>query len=132
MTTSGNALSVYLLEDGAAGEVQRVMTAHAATRDRPDKIDCVILDARHLGSLSLDRKNTPGGTPDPGVNRLHRDLADLTASTLVRLAELFFRHGQFVMMLRKQVTRRIADAVRAGAMDEAQLNPRMRESLRAG
>ncbi len=105
------------------------MTAHAATRQRPANIDCVLLDTVHLGRLPLAQQDSEGNTPSTEVNRLHRDLTSLSAKTLVELAELFFRHGEFEMRLGKLIEKQIVDGIRSGAIERGRLNKRIREHL---
>lgn len=129
LRTRGNALSVYVLDRPA--QVDSVMTALAATRDHPANADCVLLDTEHLDKLALRQQTREGETPNAEVNHLHRNLMDLTATALVKLGELFFRHGEFEMRLKKQMKRQIVDSIRSGAIDQERLNRKMREHLTA-
>ena len=128
LRTSGNALSVYVLDDRVV-QVDSVMTAHAATKDRPANIDCLILDAQHLEKLALQQEDTAGTTPNAEVNRLHRNFTGLTARTLVELCELFFRHGEIEGLLKKQIKKQIVDGIRSGAIERGRLNKRISERL---
>ena len=87
LVTKENVLSVFLVEDKSA-QLDSVMAALAATRHRPANAHCVLLDTQHFDKLALRRETTEGDTPNPEVNRLHRNLTDLTATALVRLARI--------------------------------------------
>ena len=100
-------------------------------RDHPANADCVLLDTEHLDKLALRQQTREGETPNAEVNHLHRNLMDLTATALVKLGELFFRHGEFEMRLKKQMKRQIVDSIRSGAIDQERLNRKMREHLTA-
>lgn len=128
LVTKENVLSVFLVEDKSA-QLDSVMAALAATRHRPANAHCVLLDIQHFDKLALSQETTEGDTPDPEVNRLHRNLTDLTATALVRLGELFFRHGGIEMRLRKQIEKQIVDGIRSGAIERGRLNRKIREHL---
>jgi hypothetical protein len=89
LTTGGNALSLYRVDEGT--EIDRVVTALAATRETLSHIDYVVFDGAPLASSSIDVVQTDGKTPDKEVNHVHYDLARLTVSKLVQVAQIVSR-----------------------------------------
>ena len=83
LQTGGNALSVYRVENETGRE--RVIVALAANRDNLANLDYAIFDDAGLASIGVAINQPDGQTPDLGVNRLHYDLANLTAGRLVQL-----------------------------------------------
>lgn len=128
LVTTENRLSVFLLEDEAA-QLDSVMTACAANKQRAANADCVLLEAGHLDKLALEQELTEGNTPNANVNGLHRNLKDLTAKVLVELGELFLQYGEFKSRLGAQIRKQILDGVRSGTIDSSKLHKKLRKKL---
>lgn len=85
--TKNNTLSVYYVADRAK-DLDRLTTAIAARRNVPTNFDYVLIDAAAVTGLSIDVVVTPGDTPDPVANALHRDLIELTREKLLGLVSV--------------------------------------------
>lgn len=134
LTTSGNKLSVYFIDDADREQVdrqiRRALIALAASADRPDSVDHVLFRHEVLEAVGIDVEAEPGATPDDEVNGWHRNLARLTGSQLVRLANHVLNTGEFGdRLLSKQVFQEIVDGIQGGRIDERKLKQAMREKL---
>jgi hypothetical protein len=85
LKTTGNGLSVYLIDDEKSN-LGRVVCALAATRDRIQHFDYLLFDWDILLSTGITVKRSEGKTPDCAVNELHCDLAELSGQKLLALA----------------------------------------------
>ena len=83
-TEDGN-LSVFEVSDGM--DADRIVVAVAVGRDPTEDKDYVLLDGTLLDSLGLEVEQTPGETPDQGVNQAHRHISRLTTYKLAALAD---------------------------------------------
>ena len=86
LQTKGNALSVFSVDEGA--EIDRIVSALAATRQYLSNLDYVVFDDVSLMSSGIAFIHTDGATPDKEVNDVHYDLVDLTISKLVQVARI--------------------------------------------
>jgi hypothetical protein len=130
IATEGNELSVYLVEEEKEELINRIIGAIAANRERVDKVDYIIFDAAILAKLKITVLPTPGATLDSVVNDCHRDLVQLTATTLADLGNSMQRDGRIRRKQDKEVGRLINSCLKAGYMDEGRLAESIRIKLK--
>ena len=127
LATSDNALSVWQVDDDKSN-LDRVITALAATCHSSTNIDYAMVDRQRLESVNLSIKHLPGDTPDEEANKhWHHDVVELSGLKLVDLARAF-RDGAAIIerKMEKDVLRLLANAVAHGQVDPT----RLKEALR--
>ncbi len=92
--TSDNSVSVWLV-DNDNHDLDRVVAALAASREKADKLDYLLFTQDHLAAVEVQVRTTSGNTPDKYVNGHHRDLARLSAAKVLALTKRlhFLKHA---------------------------------------
>ena len=116
--TTKNSLSVWRVEDNKSN-LQRIIAALAAIRDRIDKLDYVLFDEKLLKECDIKVKLTEGNSPDQEANAWHYDLIELSAQKLVKLAETVWENQPEADRI---MPKKVRDWV-AGAKESGWLNP---------
>lgn len=91
--------------------VERVVAAVTASRSSPGNASYL-----EFGSSVIVPEQTPGDTPDAGVNALHYEFRDLSESNLVDLADCMVE-GRRGSMNSEQIRNACRDSIRAGHME---------------
>ena len=131
LTTKDNQLSVWYIEDDKSN-LERVITALAASGTDIANVDYALLDYRWLSDMRIKSASTRGGTPDEEVNASwHRDLIELSASKLVALATAIFTHAEKQRIPKIRIHQLIAQAVTSGWIDLQRLQPKVRTEIEA-
>lgn len=128
LATGNNTLSVWQVEDDKSN-LEQVIAALAASRDTVSNLDYAIFDVDLLSSIGIKIEVNEGATPYEMANRWHRDLVELTATKLVRLAEAILVHSHRERVPEKKVLRLIKDAVQNGQIDKTKLRPSITTKL---
>lgn len=97
LRTSSNELSVWYIEDDESN-LEHVITALAASGDTVANLDYALFDLQLITNSDIKIHQSPGITPDERVNALwHRDLIELSASKIMRLATIIFTQAEMVL-----------------------------------
>jgi hypothetical protein len=124
-------LSVYEVSDNAApAHIERIVVAIAAKgKDQPVDVAYRLFDPADVGALGIpvDAK-MPGTTGDDEINRLHRNLEQLTANKLGQLATVM-ASGQRGEVLSKHFERILRREVGAQRLKLHGVNGKLREAL---
>lgn len=129
LPTSDNALSVYIVEDDKSN-LDRVITALAATRERPDKYDYLLFDERALSIANVKTELTRGNTPDDLVNSWHLDLVELSGSKLLALVTEILRSDyRTARWLESVVKDKLQRGMKAGHVDPGKMPPKLRDAV---
>ena len=127
LRTKGNQLSVWLIDDDRSN-LDRVLAALAAGRDRVEKLDYAVVDRRVLDSHGIRAVKADGQSPDGGANqRWHQDLALLSGSQLVALAVSM--RGGLSRKPKSKVRTLIVESIRSGFVAKDSLKSTLLESL---
>ena len=89
-TYDGDLYNTFVIDSNLT-ELKRVAAAFACTRQKPEFVDYVLVPIDAVETVFALRK-TAGGTPDETVNKLHRDIVELTPAKLADLAYLIGQH----------------------------------------
>ncbi len=133
MATTENALSVWLIERDKSN-LDEVLTAVAASRERVSNIDFVLIPYQELAEL-IDKYNAiisevPGKTPHLIANIWHRDLSNLTGNKLLAIAKYFYRYRQDVDRYMPQTVKELLiNAYNNDLIEKNKLQPSLREEL---
>jgi hypothetical protein len=127
--TSENSLSVWFLDDERKN-LNDILAAVAAGRDKADKLDYVIFCEELLKIGEIEVCESVGRTPDAQANGHHRDLAHLSAAKVLALTTMVWRAnlGRCRIDERKTV-QLVAEAVRRGRISLDHLRPKLRDDV---
>ena len=114
LQTKGNALSVFSVDEGA--DIDRIVSALAATRQYLSHLDYVVFDDISLMSSGIAFIQTDGETPDKEVNDVHYDVVNLTVSKLVQVAQIVSK------CKRQRITKREMKSKLQLALDDQRLD----------
>jgi hypothetical protein len=122
LVTSNNTLSVWLVQDDKSN-LNEVITALASNRNTISNLDYAIFDISLLESINIKLEVNEGNTHYDKSNRWHRDLIELTANKIVKLAESMLKNSSIERVLEKKISDLIKGAVDNGQIDKEKLNP---------
>lgn len=130
--TNENRLSLWSI-DVDQSNLARVIAAIAATRDNPQVIDYVMFDTELAEATQIKLSLEPGNTPDEEANRRwHFNALEVSSSQVARLTEALFDLPDLRFRKTKnQVKQAVTSSVKAGFLREADLKPKVRESVNA-
>lgn len=129
LQTTENKLSIFLVEETKAS-LDRVVAASALNRDYLDVLDLALVTKGVLSKLHIDVSRSSGRTPDAGVNGWHRDLVDLSASKLAKLAGAIRQDGEIKRYTLRDVRKAIEASFQAGFVNSSKLNDKMIAQLK--
>ena len=92
-------------------------------------IDYALLDKNHLSGIGVKFEKELGGTPYEGVNALHYNMVELTASKLVDLSKVFMAESKRERFIEPQVTSLLKAALDAGQIKQEKLDEKLKLSL---
>ena len=111
--TKENKLSVWLVDDDLQ-ELNGLLAALAAVREKCDPLDYLLFPTGHFAALEIKVSTEPGATPDEHANGLHRDLIRLSAAKVLALTTRVWHDNRGPTRISKRrVTDFIADSVRS-------------------
>jgi hypothetical protein len=128
LATSNNTLSVWQVEDDDSN-LEKVITALASSRASISNLDYAVLNIDLLTETGIKIEINPGETPYELANVWHRDLIELTATKIVRLAETMMQNSHILRIPEKRVLDLIKDAVHNGQIDKTKLHPGIANKL---
>lgn len=128
LATRDNTLSVWQVEDDNSN-LNQVIAALASSRDSISNLDYVVFDIDLLVGTGIKIEINRGATPYEMANIWHRDLVELTATKLVRLAETMLTHSRIERILEKKILHLIKDAVQNEQIDKAKLKEGVTKKL---
>ena len=128
LATGNNTLSVWQVEDDNSN-LKQVIAALASNRDSISNLDYAVFDIDLLADTGIKVKINQGATPYEMANFWHRDLVELTATKLVKLAETMLIHSCRERIPEKTVLNWIKDAVENGQIDKTKLSAGITKKL---
>lgn len=129
--TSDNSLSVWFIDDNRR-DLDDVLAALAASREKADKLDYVLFRQDHLQFAGIEAREKSGNTPDEHTNRLHRDLIHLSAAKVLALTTKVWNEKVGLERLdARRALQLVADAVRCGRVSLERLRPKLRDDVRS-
>lgn len=121
-----NVLSLWRIEADRRN-LTTVVTALASRRDRLDKLDYAIVAEAAVDAIPIVAVPVEGDTPHPTANRDHRDLIELTARKVCRLAEEL--SPERARVSEKEVKTLLKEALGNGTIDRAMVKPTLLRDL---
>lgn len=121
LVTSGNTLSVWLVEDDESN-LEQVIVALASSCDNVSNLDYALINVDLLLNVGIKIEAKEGLTPYSRANPWHRDLVELTTNKLFKLAEAMFVHSDRKRVAEKIVLNLIKDAVQDGQINRTKLS----------
>ncbi len=128
--TSDNSLSVWLVDDDKK-DLDRVVGALAASRDKADKLDYLLFEQGHLSAAEIEVRTTSGDTLDKYVNgHHHRNLVSLSAAKVLALTKRVWDEDLGPKRVdSRTVVQLVVRAVRSGQVKLERLRPKLREKV---
>jgi hypothetical protein len=120
LITSSNTLSVWLVEDDKSN-LEQVIVALASSCDYISHLDYALVKADLLLNIGVKIESKEGLTPYSKANKWHRDLEEMTATKLYKLAEIIFIHSDIARVSQKDILNLIKVAVQKEEIDKAKL-----------
>lgn len=127
LRSSDNKLSVWHVESDQ-GNLNMVLAAYAANRERLDKLDYTLLEEGIVMAMSIDCVKSEAHTPHLSANAAHRDLVELTVKKVMFLAQEMMPLPR-VRVTEKQVKRLLLEALEHGALDRSQMKSELLSQL---
>ncbi|MCI0357794.1 MAG: hypothetical protein L0211_04810 [Planctomycetaceae bacterium] len=91
-------ISLWRIEEEGSN-INDVVVALASTTDRPDPMDFLIFDSKHLDDARIEFEGSPGISPFAAANEFHIDAVKVKARSLAHLVV------SLVMDAQKQISR---------------------------
>lgn len=120
LSTKGNKLSIYIIGDDLS-DLERVVTALASTREIITDFDYALFDQAILSEIDIKLEYNEGGTADVEVNKLHRDLIELTTSKIIALSNVIKERARKGRVLSKHVRNLVVKALASNQLDRTKL-----------
>jgi hypothetical protein len=129
--TNDNCLSVWFVDDEKK-DLDDVVAALAASREKADKLDFALFPQGHLKAAGIEVRKTIGQTPDKHVNTLHRDLIRLSAEKVLALTtKVWHENFGLIRFDQRMAVQLVATAVSRGRISLEDLRPKLREDARS-
>jgi len=131
ITTSSNALSVWLIEEDGSN-IENVVSALASNRDELTNFDYAVLELDEVINSGINIKEATGETPDDNANgRWHRILVELTVPNINTLAITIQTSGQIKRVSPKNVKKWIREGLESGRIDPSRIEDKILHKVRA-
>ena len=127
LRTTGDRLSVWYI-DAFKSNLQQIIVALAANRDRIDKFDYVLLKDSTLSALGIRIQESPGDTPDDEVNTCHSELVELSLEMLLKLVSVI-RISERVRVPEAKIRQQLLEAVSSRRLSLDRMNSAMASSI---
>jgi hypothetical protein len=123
-------LSVFEISDPTDTQlVERAVVAIAALgRDRVADVAFRLFDAEAVVALDVQIDSTPGNTGDREINVLHRNLINLTAEKLARLAAVMAHSNYAGEILSDKFKRILRTEVSEGRLARDKVHKKLQEA----
>jgi len=126
---SGPNISIWQIEDDRSN-LKRVAAAIASGRERVDKFDYAVFPQELVVLSGLPVTQSPGKTPDDFANtNWHRDLIEVTADKLVRLAKEMYVKAEISRILPMEIRQLILKGLQARQLQESKICDRLLNDL---
>jgi hypothetical protein len=127
LRTDGNVLSVFSIAEDRSN-LNRVLAALAATRERIANVDYALFDEQTLSAMGLTMTPSPGVTPDEQVNRdCHRDIIQLSAHKVANLAVRIQRDATLCRHEEEDVKALVVEGLEAGRIQRQSPSMKLRQ-----
>ena len=121
LKTTGNALSVYFVDRSDKEDLDRVVTALAATRERIEEVEYALFEESALSEIGIKVATAEADTPDAVVNTWHRHLVEMSANKIMELAYIIRNEGKKERVLGKRIRDMLIDALISKRIDRGRI-----------
>jgi hypothetical protein len=118
LATQHSALSFWLDEQS---DPELIAVAVAANKPTVKQVDLLGLDPTIIDGLGVEVQSTIGNSRFAQVNHLHRDVANLTAFKLLKLANRMAALGEVHTFLPKKIAQLLKTHIDAGKLDASKI-----------
>ena len=127
LNTTSNVLSVYYI-DQENRDINIVIAGIAITKPI-ENFGYALVKLSDVRPDGFEIIENPGTTPSKETNQLHREIINLTAEKLVKLAKLIHRSPKKTTVLKREVENIVKDALLHNKPDKERIKPELREKL---
>lgn len=127
LNTTSNTLSVYYVEQ--ENRDIKIAIAGIATTKPIENFGYALVKLSDVKLEGFNIIEKSGTTPSKEANQLHREIINLTAEKLVRLAKLIHRSPKKTTILKREVGNIVQDALKHKKLDKEKIKPELREKL---
>ena len=120
LRTSGNCLSVWLVEDSEE-TLLRLLAAIAAGRDHLSNIDYALIAVSEIQKAGLELVENDGQILDDAMKALHRDVVKISAFSLGKLAVAIQEKAELERLSRGRVKSIIRESIDAGYIQRSDI-----------
>ena len=128
LNTKKNSLSVYLLDDQET-KLHRCIAAFAANRRYIQEIHIILFDETFINNMGFPYFQTLGYLPDPEINKIHKNISEISSQKLVRFASILFFNSQPGIFDKIQVKQLIMESIQKGWILKDRVNDEMKSNL---
>ena len=126
---TGNKISVWHIEENRSN-LNRVAAAIASGRSNIANLDYALFQQETVNLAGITVREAPGETADDGANtQWHRDLIELTANKLVRLAKEMYSEAEIVRMQHLEVSRLVRQGIDSKKIQQGRLKDSLVKDL---
>lgn len=133
LQTRRDELSLWEFPASCGSIAEEVTLAVACRRDHIEASDAAWISDDELASIGVELKPTDGPTFVPDLRASHRDVVDLDASAIVKIADCFevaiLVKGQCKRLSKLEVTEVLVKAVQSGRLKLEDLQGKTREDI---
>lgn len=128
LATKNNSLSIYIIQDNRS-ELSRCLSALAAQRMCLQKLDYILFDTTVIDQLQLRTDDQQGDLKDKEVNRLHKNIIELSASKLIQLTKAIMSNCHKDRLLDEEVAKIIHESVKNNWIKKTSLGNELIEDI---
>jgi hypothetical protein len=121
LKTENNTLSVWHIVDDHSNKEQ-IVTALAATRQYATQFDYFLIQEYFIHEINIKISEVVGDSPDRMINSWHRDLIELSAEKLMRLAKTIQLNAEIGRIPSPDIRRSLAQAMLAARLDSTKMH----------
>lgn len=130
LQTESNKMSVWVVGNGGAS-IERIVSALAAKGQKLQKFEYVLLNSEKVAGIGIKILQIEGESPDNELNKLHRDLVEISGQKLLKLTKStlkkIWQEGEDTNLIdqipRKTVAKYMQNSVNKGFIDPVDITP---------
>ena len=128
LATSSSKLSFWLQEQGEQ-EIEDIAVAVAANKQTVRQVELLGIEPKVVTEIGVALDHASGTSNFGHANSLHRDVSNLSAFKLVRLANRMVALGQIRSFLPKKVAQLLRKRIDSGLLDQSKLQATLVQSI---
>lgn len=128
LNTLTNSLSLYFIEDKRR-DLKKVIVGLATTREHVENMGYALIKLDDMKNEGFEVIENLGTTPYAEANTLHRELTDLTAEKLTKLARLIHKKAFKTTAFKAEINMYIDNALKRKKLEVSRITKGIREKF---